>query len=65
MISIYQWLEGMVNLVLARSLLGSAVLHVDVSIHRGEIIERSLGVSLDRLTTFSPASGADFSMLVL
>ena len=61
----YQWFEGMVSLVLACSLLGTAVLYFDISIHRGEIIQRALGVSFDRLAAFSPTDRADLSMLVL
>lgn len=57
--------RGSGQLVLACSLLMSAVLHLDVFTRRGEVVQRSLGVSLDRLATFSPADGADLSMLVL
>lgn len=58
-------MRGYGQLVLARSLLGSAVLLLDVFIRRGKVIQRPLGVSLDRLAAFSPADGADLSMLVL
>lgn len=55
----------MLSLLLAWSLLGSTVLHLDVLVRRGKVIQGSLGVSLDCLTTFSPTDGTDLSMLVL
>ena len=62
----YRWFAGIFNLILACSLLGrSPVLHIDVFVRRGEVVQRSLGVGLDRLVTFSPAGGADLSVLVL
>lgn len=62
----YQWFRvGYVRLVLACSLLGSTVLHLDVVVGRSEVVQRSLWVSLDRLTTFGPAGGADLPMLFL
>lgn len=51
--------------LLPRPLLRGTVLHFDVFVRQGEVVQRSLGVSLDRLTTLSPANGADLSMLVL
>lgn len=53
------------QLLLACSLLGNAILHLYVLVYCDEVVQGSLGVSLDRLATFSPADGADFSMLVL
>lgn len=54
-----------VHLVLACSFLGSSILHLDVFVGRGEVVQRSLWVGLDSLTTFGPACGADLSMLFL
>lgn len=54
----------MVILVLACSFLRSAILHLNIPISGGEILQRSLGVSLDRLAALDPPNGADLTMLV-
>ena len=56
-IQLHDWLEGIVILVI--------VIAVDIPVSRGKILQRSLGVSLDRLAALGPSNGADFAVLFL